>query len=95
MLASCFKTWVAKLQKTRDSTQNTVMAIQEVRQCAKANQDLPKIMLEDLDEALATMNVGADRFGPRFIKSLPKEGRQKFVDFLNQCEEQVAWPWQV
>ena len=32
------------------------MAIQEVRQCAKANQDLPKIMLEDLDEALATMN---------------------------------------
>ena len=75
------------------------MAIQEVRQCAKANQDLPKIMLEDLDEALATMNeatgLGADRFGPRFIKSLPKEGRQKFVDFLNQCEEQVAWPWQV
>ena len=56
-------------------------------------------MLEDLDEALATMNeatgLGPDRFGPRFIKSLPKEGRQKFVDLLNQCEEQVAWPWQV
>ena len=99
MMASRFKTWVAKWQKARDTTQDTVMAIQEVRQCAKANQDLPKIMLEDLDEALATMNeatgLGADRFGPRFIKSLPKEGRQKFVDLLNQCEEQVAWPWQV
>ena len=83
MMASRFKTWVAKWQKTRDTTQDTVMAIQEVRQCAKANQDLPKIMLEDLDEALATMNeatgLGADRFGPRFIKSLPEEGRQKFV----------------
>ena len=31
-------------------------------------------------------------FGPRFIKFLPKEVRQKFVDLLNQCEEQVAWP---
>ena len=99
MMASRFKTWVAKWQKARDTTQDTLMAIQEVRQCAKANQDLPKITLGDLDEALATMNeatgLGADRFGPRFIKSLPKEGRQKFVDLLNQCEEQVAWPWQV
>ena len=98
MMASRFKTWVAKWQKARDTTQDTVMAIQEVRQRAKANQDMPKIMLEDLDEALATMNeatgLGADRFGPRFIKSLPKEGRQKFVDLLNQCEELVAWPWQ-
>ena len=99
MMASRFKTWVAKWQKARDTTQDTLMAIQEVRQCAKANQDLPKITLGDLDEALATMNeatgLGADRFGPRFIKSLPKEGRQKFVDLLNQCEEQVAWSWQV
>ena len=73
MMASRFKTWVAKWQKTRDTTQDTVMAIQEVRQCAKANQDLPKIVLEELDEVLATMNeatgLGADRFGPRFIKS--------------------------
>ena len=95
-MASRFKTWVAKWQKARDTTQDTIMAIQEVRQCAKANQDLPKITLDDLDEALATMNeatgLRADRFGPRFIKSLPKEGRQKFVDLLNQCEEQVAWP---
>ena len=66
MMASRFKTWVAKWQKTRDSTQDTVMAIQEVRKCANANQDLPKIVLKDLDEALATMNeatgLGADRF---------------------------------
>ena len=55
---------VAKWQKTQDSTQDTVMA----------NQDLPKIV--DLDEALATMHeatrLGADRFSPRFIKSLPQ-----------------------
>ena len=48
-------------------------------------------MLKDLDEALATMNeatgLGADRFGPRFIKSLPKTGRQMLVDLLNECEE--------
>ena len=79
--------------------QDTVVAIQEVRACAKADQELPKIELKDLDEALATMNeatgLGADRFGPRFIQSLPKDGRQKLVDLLNQCEEQVAWPWQV
>ena len=76
MMASRFKTWVAKWQKTQDSTQDTVTAIQEVRACAKANQDLPKIVLKDLDETLATMNeatgLGADRFGPRSIKSLPK-----------------------
>ena len=63
------------------------------------DQDLPKIELKDPDEALATMNeatgLGADRFGPRFIKSLSEDGRQKVVDFLNECEEQVAWPWQV
>ena len=52
----CFKTWVAKWQKAQDSTQDTVTAIQEVRACAKANQDLPEIELKDLDEALATMN---------------------------------------
>ena len=79
--------------------QDTVRAIQEVRQCARANQDLPNITLEDLDEALAKTNeatgLGADRFGPRFIKSLPKEGRKKCVDLLYLCEEQVAWPWQV
>ena len=55
-------------------------------------------MLKDLDEALATMNeatgMGADRFGPRFIKSLPETGRWAFVD-VNVCEENVAWPWQV
>ena len=99
MMASRFKTWVAKWQKTQDSSQDTVMAIQEVSACAKADQELPKIELKDLDEALATMNeatlLGADRFGPRFIKSLPKDGGQKLVDLLNQCEEQVAWPWQV
>ena len=99
MMAFRFKTWVAKWQKAQDSTQDTVTAIQDVRAYAKANQDLPKIELKDLDEALATMNeatgLGADRFGPRFIKSLPKDGRQMFVDLLNECEEQVAWPWQV
>ena len=99
MMASRFKTWVAKWQKTRDSTQGTAMATQEVRARAKANQDLLKIELKDLDEAPATMNeatgLGADRFGPRFIKSLPEDGRQKFVDLLNECEEQVAWPWPV
>ena len=88
-MASRFKTWVAKWQKTQDSTQDTVMA----------KQDLPKIVLRDLDEALATMNeatrLGADRFGPRFIKSLPKTGRQMFVDLLKECEEKVAWLWQV
>ena len=99
MMASRFKTWVTKWQKTQDTTQDTVMAIQEVWKCAKANQDLTKILLKDLDEALATMNeatgLGADRFNPRFIKSLPKDGRQKFVELPNQCEEHVAWPWQV
>ena len=50
MMASRFKTWVAKWQKTRDSTQDTVMAVQEIRKCAKANQDLPKIVLKDLDD---------------------------------------------
>ena len=54
----------------------------------KANQDLPKIMLEDLDEALATMNeatgLGADRFGPRFVKSLPKRaGRNLWISSIN------------
>ena len=73
-MASRFKTWVAKWQKTQDSSQDTVTAIQEVRKCAKANQDLPKIVLKDLDEALANeaTGFGADRFGPRFIKSLPE-----------------------
>ena len=89
MMASRFKTWVAKWQKTQDSAQDTVMA----------NQDLPQIVLRDLDEALATMHeatrLGADRFSPRFIKSLPKTGRQMFVDLLKECEEKVAWPWQV
>ena len=38
--------------------------------------------------------MGADRFGPRFIKSLPESGRQTFVDLLDEREEKVAWPWQ-
>ena len=32
---------------------------------------------------------------PSFIKSLPKDGRQRFVDLFNKCEEQVARLWQV
>ena len=63
---------VISRQKTHESTQDTVTAVQEVRVCAKASQVLPKIMLKDLDDALATVNeatgMGADRFGPRFIK---------------------------
>ena len=51
----------------------------------------PKIVLRDLDEALATMNeatgLGADRFGLRFRKSSPKIGRQMFVDLLDECED--------
>ena len=94
MIASRFKTSVAKWQETQDSTQDAVTPIREVRACAKANQEWPRIELKDLDEALATMNeatgLGADRFGPRFIKSLPKTGRQMFVDLLNECEEKVA-----
>ena len=94
MMASRFKIWLAQWQKTRDATQDTAMAIQEVSARAKADQDLPKIELEDLDEALATMKeatvLGADRFGPRFIKSLPKDGGKKLVDLLNQCEEQAG-----
>ena len=98
MMALRFKTWVAKWQKAQDSAQDTVTAIQDVRAYAKANQDLPTIELKDLDEALATMNeatgLGADRFALRSIKSLPEDGRQKIVDLLNECEEQIAWPWQ-
>ena len=56
MMASRFKTWVATWQKRQDSTQDTGTTIQEVRACAKANQDLPKIVLKDVDEALGTMN---------------------------------------
>ena len=69
-MASRFETCVAKWQKTQDSTRDTVMAIQEVGACAEADQDLPRIELKDLDEALATMNeatgLGADRFGHPF-----------------------------
>ena len=68
-----------------------------MNQGAKLTQDLPKTVLKDLDEVLATeaTGLGADRFGPRFIKSLPQTGRQMFVDFPNECEEKVVWPWQV
>ena len=98
MMVSLFKTWVAKWQKAQDFTQDTVAAIQDVRAYAKAKQDLPKIELKDLDEALATMNdnrVGSRPIWARFTKSLPKDGSQMFVDLLNECEEQIAWPWQV
>ena len=40
----------------KDTGLETAMAIQEVRARAKADQDLPKSELKDLDEALATMN---------------------------------------
>ena len=64
MMASRCKTWVANWQKTLDSSQDTVMVIQEVRACAKTDQDLTKIELKDRDEALSTMNeatgLGAD-----------------------------------
>ena len=98
MMALRFKTWAAKWQKAQDSTQDTVTAIQDVRAYAKANQDLPQIELKDLDEALAMMNeatgLGADRFGFCFIKSLPKDCRQMLVDFFNEFNQQVVWPWQ-
>ena len=75
------------------------MAIQEVRARAQADQDLPKIELKDLDEARVTMIdatwLESHRFGLRFIMSLPEDGRQKFVDLLKECQEQVAWSWQV
>ena len=45
-------------------TQDTVTAIQEVRAYAKANQDLPKIELKDLDEALCHDERG-NRVGSR------------------------------
>ena len=61
------------------------MAIQEVRQCAKANQDLPKIMLEDLDEALATMKrgdrVGSRPFRPSFHEVPAKRGQAEICGF--------------
>ena len=79
MMALRFKTWVAKWQKARDSAQDTCYGNLGRKAYAMANQDLPKIELKDLDEALATMS---------FIKSLPKDGRQMFVDLLNECEEQ-------
>ena len=99
MVASRFHTWAAKWQNTHEATQYVVTAIQEVRTCAKASQALPKITLKDLDDAFATMNeatqMGADRFGPRFIKAPLETGRQKCADFLDECEEKVAWPWQI
>ena len=53
----------------------------------KGKSGFAKIVLKDLDEALATMNeatrLGADRLGPRFIKSLLETGRQ------NECEEKL------
>ena len=78
MMASSFKTWVAKWQKTQGS----------IRACAKADQDLPKIELKDLDEALVTMNeatgLGADRFGP--VSSSPcqkMEDRGLLISSMN------------
>ena len=51
---------------------------------------MPKITLKDLDDALATMNeatgMGADRFGPRFIKAPLEIDRQKFW-------KRPTWPW--
>ena len=86
----------SQVAKTHEATQDVVTAIQEVRTCAKASQVLPKITLKDLDDARATMKeatgMGADRFGPRLIKAFLETGRERCVDFLNECEEKVAWP---
>ena len=52
MMASRFKTSLAKWQKTQDSTQDTMMAIQEVRaHVQRRTRTCPK-------------GLGADRFGP-------------------------------
>ena len=29
------------------------------------------------------------------LLSLPEAGRQKLADFINECELQCAWPWQL
>ena len=29
------------------------------------------------------------------IRRLPPEGRQRIVEFFNDCERALAWPWQL
>ena len=96
MMASRFNTWVAKWQKTHESAQYVVTTMQKVRTCAKATQTLPKITPKDLDDALDTMNeavgMGTDRSGPRFIKSLLQNRRQKIRHVLNIVRKKLLGP---
>ena len=74
---------LAKWQKTQDSAQGTVTALQEVRACAKAHQDLPKIVLKDVDEALATMNEATGLALVSVSPYLKLEERRLWISSLN------------
>ncbi|CAK0896370.1 unnamed protein product, partial [Prorocentrum cordatum] len=50
------------------------------------------------DKATALPNAtgrGSDNLGPLDIRNLPFQAKQGLADFFNQCERQMAWPWQL
>ncbi len=38
---------------------------------------------------------GIDTFGPADYRRLPRAGRQRVVDCMNEIESEACWPWQV
>eukprot|EP00959_Pyramimonas_sp_CCMP1952_P438394 9178109-Pyramimonas_sp.AAC.1 len=60
---------------------------------------LPTIEVSHLGMAVRRMKpraeLGVDRLTPADVQGLPQSARAELVDFSNQVEEQLTWPWQL
>lgn len=62
-------------------------------------EPLEDIPLDDLDRTLAiarrSAGKGADQLGPADARGLPPSARSELAEILQECERELAWPWQL
>ena len=74
-----------------------VQLLKDLRQAAKA-EEVHTWTLEQMDQAIRgapDRGKGVDQMCMTDLRRLPTQGRQEFVDMYNNCEKNLAWPWQI
>ena len=83
--------WQGRPQELRAAT----VKAKEVKARAKLEKFVPPTPAE-VDNALCTFRedtgLGLDGVGPRFVKMLPKKGREELTLLLGEAAAHLAWP---
>ena len=85
--------WQARPQELREAVN---MAKEVKLRASKERWANPTI--EAVDDALCSFNedtaLGLDGLGPRFMKKLPRKGREQLAELIGESARKLAWPWQ-